>query len=412
MREPALVAECVAAMAAAVEVPVTVKCRIGVDEQEPGEALFAFARAVKAAGATALVVHARKAWLEGLSPKDNRTLPPLDHALVYALKRAYPDWPIIVNGGIADLAEAEAHLAHVDGVMLGRAAYQNPELLLGVDPAIFGDSAPFTDASAALEAFLPAIEDGLRRGERLHDYTRHLVGLFAGRPGARLYRRTLASEGVRPRAGLGVLRAARGRPGGVRSARGLSRGGGVLPSKASRLGVPARDACPPLSLRRQDEPPAFDRVALQPLEKAHAEQALFERAGPGDEGRHVAHEDRPDGDLVEPGLSCEGRAIGSGDGNVVHEPGGVDAGAPRVGRGEHHHRRAGIEQERHSRAVNSRRDGKLAAQSAIDDRLPTAAYFWLGGHEFGGDPSKEIGRLEAMGVDARQSDEQSRPDQS
>ncbi len=211
MREPALVAECVAAMAAAVELPGTVKCRIGVDEQEPGEALFAFARAVKAAGATALVVHARKAWLEGLSPKDNRNVPPLDHALVYALKRAHPDWPIIVNGGIADLAEAEAHLAHVDGVMLGRAAYQNPELLLGVDPAFFGDSAPFTDAFAALEAFLPAIEKGLRRRERLHDYTRHLVGLFAGRPGARLYRRTLANEGVRPGAGLGVLRAALGR---------------------------------------------------------------------------------------------------------------------------------------------------------------------------------------------------------
>ena len=211
MREPALVAECVAAIAAAVELPVTVKCRIGVDEQEPGEALFAFGRAVKAAGAAALVVHARKAWLEGLSPKDNRTLPPLDHALVYALKRAHPDWPIIVNGGIADLAEAEAHLAHVDGVMLGRAAYQNPELLLAVDPAIFGDPAPFADAFAAVEAFLPAIERGLRRGERLHDYTRHLVGLFAGRPGARLYRRTLASEGVRPGAGLGVLRAALGR---------------------------------------------------------------------------------------------------------------------------------------------------------------------------------------------------------
>ena len=208
MREPALVGECVAAMAAAVDAPVTVKCRIGVDEQEPGEALFAFAAAVRAAGAAALVVHARKAWLEGLSPRDNRTVPPLDYALVYALKRAHPDWPIIVNGGIANLNEAEVHLAHVDGVMVGRAAYQNPELLLGVDPAIFGEAAPFDDAFEALEAFMPVIARGLGRGERLHDYTRHLIGLFAGRPGARIYRRMLASEGVSAGAGLDVLRRA------------------------------------------------------------------------------------------------------------------------------------------------------------------------------------------------------------
>ena len=208
MREPALVGECVAAMAAAVGVPVTVKCRIGVDEQEPGEALFAFAAAVRAAGAAALVVHARKAWLEGLSPKDNRTVPPLDYALVYALKCAHPDWPVILNGGIADLKEAEGHLAHVDGVMVGRAAYQNPELLLGVDPAIFGEAAPFDDAFEALEAFMPVIARGLERGERLHDYARHLIGLFAGRPGARIYRRMLASEGLSAGAGLDVLRRA------------------------------------------------------------------------------------------------------------------------------------------------------------------------------------------------------------
>ena len=124
MREPDVTAECVAAMAAVVDVPVTVKCRIGVDEQEPREALFAFADKVKAAGATALVVHARKAWLEGLSPKDNRSIPPLDYGLVYELKRAYPEWPIVLNGGLADLDAARIHLQHVDGVMLGRAAYQ------------------------------------------------------------------------------------------------------------------------------------------------------------------------------------------------------------------------------------------------------------------------------------------------
>jgi tRNA-dihydrouridine synthase A len=134
MREPQLVAECVAAMAAAVEVPVTVKCRIGVDEQEPRAALFAFADKVKAAGAAALVVHARKAWLEGLSPKDNRSIPPLDYGLVHALKGAHPDWPIILNGGLADLEAARPHLQYLDGIMLGRAAYQNPELLIRVDP--------------------------------------------------------------------------------------------------------------------------------------------------------------------------------------------------------------------------------------------------------------------------------------
>ena len=208
MREPALVADCVAAMAGVVAHPVTVKCRIGVDEQEPREALFTFAAAVKAAGAAALIVHARKAWLEGLSPKDNRTLPPLDYRLVYDLKRAHPDWVIVVNGGLSGVEDAKAHLPHVDGAMLGRAAYQNPELLLEVDPKIFGEAAPFPDAFEALDAFMPLIAAGLERGEGLHDYTRHLLGLFAGRPGARFYRRTLATEAVRPGAALDVLRAA------------------------------------------------------------------------------------------------------------------------------------------------------------------------------------------------------------
>jgi tRNA-dihydrouridine synthase A len=205
MREPKLVAECAAAMVAAVNVPVTVKCRIGVDEQEPRAALFGFAEAVKAAGAAALVVHARKAWLEGLSPKDNRSIPPLDYELVHALKRAHADWPIILNGGLADLDVARAHLAHVDGIMLGRAAYQNPELLIAVDPAFFGEPAPVADGFEAIEAFMATIARGLQRGERLHDYTRHLHGLFAGRPGARAYRRVLASEAIRAGAVREVL---------------------------------------------------------------------------------------------------------------------------------------------------------------------------------------------------------------
>src|SRR6202453_4230086 len=208
MREPSLVAECVAAMVAAVDLPVTVKCRIGVDDQEPREALFAFAKAVKAAGAAALIVHARKAWLKGLSPKDNRSIPPLDYELVHALKRTHADWPIILNGGLADLDAGRANLSHVDGIMLGRAAYQNPELLIGVDPELFGETAPVADGFEAIEAFMAVIARGLERGERLHDYTRHLPGLFTGRPGARAFRQVLATEAIRAGAGLEVLREA------------------------------------------------------------------------------------------------------------------------------------------------------------------------------------------------------------
>ena len=214
MRSPALVGECVAAMKAAVDVPVTVKCRIGVDEQEPQEALFAFAETARKAGADALIVHARKAWLEGLSPKDNRTLPPLDFDLVYALKRAHPDWTIAINGGIASLEACEAPLARLDGVMLGRAAYQNPELLLQVDPLLFGQAAPRADAFEALEAYEPYIAEQLALGVRLSDMTRHLLGLFAGRPGARLYRQTLSTYAVKRGAGLDVLSAATAKIGG------------------------------------------------------------------------------------------------------------------------------------------------------------------------------------------------------
>jgi tRNA-dihydrouridine synthase A len=208
MREPALVGDCVAAMASALAIPVTVKCRIGVDEQEPRKALFALVEAVKAAGAAAVVVHARKAWLEGLSPKDNRDIPPLDYPLVYELKRAHLDLPIVVNGGLKDLSDAQAHLEHVDGVMFGRAAYQSPELLLRVDPLLFGEAAPVADAYEAIEAYTPYIERALARGVRLHDITRHMLGLFAGRPGARAYRQKLAMLAPARGAGLEVLREA------------------------------------------------------------------------------------------------------------------------------------------------------------------------------------------------------------
>ena len=195
-------------MKAAVSVPVTVKCRIGVDEQEPSEALFGFAGAVIAAGADALIVHARKAWLNGLSPKDNRHVPPLDYGLVHALKRRFPDVPIAINGGLETLAAMQAQLDHVDGVMVGRAAYQNPALLLEVDPLFFGEAAPCASAEQAVEAYMPYVEARLAEGVPLHAMTRHLLGLFNGRPGARAWRRYLSTKAVKPGAATAVLRAA------------------------------------------------------------------------------------------------------------------------------------------------------------------------------------------------------------
>ena len=208
MREPALVGDCVAAMKAAVAVPVTVKCRLGVDEQDIEEALDAVVEAAVAAGVDGLVVHARKAWLKGLSPRENRDVPPLDYGRVARLKAARPELPIAVNGGIADIPAAKARLAEVDGVMMGRAAYTDPALLLAVDPELFGEPAPVADAFAAIEALEPVIAAGLARGLRLHAYTRHMLGLFNGRPGARAFRRHLATAGMAPDAGLDTLREA------------------------------------------------------------------------------------------------------------------------------------------------------------------------------------------------------------
>jgi len=206
MAEPALVASCVAAMKRAVGVAVTVKCRIGIDDQDPEIALDALARSVVAAGADALVVHARKAWLNGLSPKQNRDIPPLDYDRVYRLKAALPDIPVIINGGIAGVGEARAHLDRVDGVMLGRAAYQEPWRLLSADPELFGEPAPHATMRGVFEAMMPYIEAQLAQGVRLHSIARHFVGAFHGVPGARAFRRHLAENGVRPDAGVEVLR--------------------------------------------------------------------------------------------------------------------------------------------------------------------------------------------------------------
>ena len=206
MAEPLLVAEGIAAMKRAVRVPVTVKCRIGIDDQDPEIALDTLARHVVGAGADALVVHARKAWLNGLSPKQNRDVPPLDYDRVYRLKAAMPDVPIIINGGIASLDEARGHLDHVDGVMLGRAAYQEPWRLLAVDSEIFGEAAPYAAMKDVFEAMMPYIERELAHGTRLHSIARHFVGAFHGIPGARAFRRHLAENGVKPGAGVNVFR--------------------------------------------------------------------------------------------------------------------------------------------------------------------------------------------------------------
>ncbi len=208
MREPDLVGACVAAMKAAVAIPVTVKCRIGVDDQDPEAALDALADAVVAAGVDGVTVHARKAWLQGLSPKENRDVPPLDYGRVYRLKARLPDLPVAINGGIATLEDAKAHLACVDGAMLGRAAYHDPALLLRVDAELFGESPPAGDAFEALAAYEGYVSDRLAEGYRLHSMTRHMLGLFNGRPGARAWRRHLATEGVKPGAGLSTLREA------------------------------------------------------------------------------------------------------------------------------------------------------------------------------------------------------------
>jgi tRNA-dihydrouridine synthase A len=205
MAEPTHVGDCVAAMKARVAVPVTVKCRIGIDAQDPEEALENFASAVERAGADALVVHARKAWLKGLSPRENRDVPPLDYARVYRLKAAHPSLTVVINGGIASLAEAATHLAHADGVMMGRAAYQEPWRLIEVDPLMFGVAAPFASAREVACALFPYVERELARGTRLSAITRHLLGLFRGVAGARAFRRHLAMEGVKPGAGLAVL---------------------------------------------------------------------------------------------------------------------------------------------------------------------------------------------------------------
>ena len=210
MAEPQLVADCVAAMADAVEIPVTVKSRIGIDDQDSYEGLASFVDTVRQGGCTSFTVHARKAILKGLSPKENREIPPLHYDYVYRLKADFPDLEICLNGGVQSLEEAQAHLAHVDGVMIGRAAYNTPAVLLGADRLIFGDGSPQADRSRhdLVRAFIPFIERQVADGVPLNRVTRHILGIFNGLPGARAWRRYLSENAPRNGSGAETVRQA------------------------------------------------------------------------------------------------------------------------------------------------------------------------------------------------------------
>lgn len=205
MAEPELVAECLSAMREAVSVPVTVKHRLGIDDQDPQETLFSFVETVAKSGVTTFIVHARKAWLKGLSPKDNREIPPLDYDLVHRLKSARPELEIILNGGLQSLDHAIENKGELDGVMLGRAAYHTPFELARVDSRVYGAPDPVADPVEAIAAYRPHVERELAAGTRLHAITRHMLGLFAGRPGARRWRQVLSSEANRPGADWSVV---------------------------------------------------------------------------------------------------------------------------------------------------------------------------------------------------------------
>lgn len=208
MAEPQLVAECVAAMRAAVSIPITVKCRIGIDDQDSYENLHNFVGIVANAGCDTFIVHARKAWLTGLSPKENRDIPPLRYELVYRLKRDFPELTIVINGGINSLVQAQPHLLEVNGVMIGREAYHNPYMLAEVDKLFYNDNHPIPTRHEVLELFIPYVERQLRAGIRLSSMTRHILGLFLGVPGARAWRRHLSERSHLAHADAELLRAA------------------------------------------------------------------------------------------------------------------------------------------------------------------------------------------------------------
>ena len=224
MAEPETVAACLEAMIRTVRIPVTAKTRIGIDDRDSYAELDAFVRMLADCGCHTVIVHARKAYLQGLSPKENRTVPPLRYERVYQLKADHPELEIVINGGIRTLAEARAHLEHVDGVMLGREAYHNPWMLAGVDAMFFHDQGPALTRDAVIERMMPYIERELIRGNALKHITRHMLGLYQGVPGARAWRRYLSEQAYRPGAGCDVLRQA-GEAAHRKGARGSAAGG-------------------------------------------------------------------------------------------------------------------------------------------------------------------------------------------
>ena len=205
MAEPKLVAECVDAMQQAASIPITVKTRIGIDEQDSYEFLTDFIDTVKAVGCDTFIVHARKAWLQGLSPKENREIPPLDYERVYQLKRDYPKLNISINGGVKSITEAKGHLEHLDGVMVGREAYQNPYILAFVDNELYGANKPILSREQIIEQMLPYIETHLKNGGRLNHISRHMIGLFQGQSGSRAWRRYISENAHKPNAGMEVI---------------------------------------------------------------------------------------------------------------------------------------------------------------------------------------------------------------
>lgn len=223
MTEPALVAECIDAMQQAVSIPVTVKHRIGVDDMDAYEGLSHFVDTIAQTGCRTFIVHARKAWLQGLSPKENRNVPPLDYERVKLLKREYPDLEIVINGGINTLEQAQTLLADLDGVMLGREIYTNPYLLAEVDQRLFGDPRPVASRAEILDAFSDYIGTELARGVSLKYMTRHILGLYQGQPGGRQFRRVISEEAYKPGAGLEVLERARARVESQPTALGIAR---------------------------------------------------------------------------------------------------------------------------------------------------------------------------------------------
>ncbi len=347
MAEPALVAMCVEAMKRTVQIPVTVKCRIGIDDQDPEIALDALARGVIAAGADALIVHARKAWLNGLSPKENRDIPPLDYDRVYRLKAALPEVPIIINGGIAGVAEARAHLAYVDGAMLGRAAYQEPWRLLTVDPEIFGEPAPHATMKDVFAAMMPYIEDELARARGC---TRSR-GISSAR--------FMACRARAPSVVISLRTASSPAPASKSCA---------MRSRWSRIALRLRS---PRDRRisgiaAQHQPVGADFPTFQPVQKAHAEQIGSHLSVRHHQRRHGTLDELADGEAIERQACRLGVSAGGLDIDVVFEQFQRQAGG--LGRfiGQHDGRRAGVDHHRSVDAIDPGLQRKFTTLPARD----------------------------------------------